>query len=342
MPAAPSGPLIEAGAGPLGYLEILQGSGAIGASLEDYFAFCLACHHATVGTFVPTDVDSKIRGLLWRHVRSPETARRMFDFTVRSLGWSVEGISRKAIDGVSGHNGEQLSVLAGALGTFLRLHDEEYTGHAAQAIAAELDREAAAFRAAQARKNGELDVLRLSAALTHNVGDLDQGISFWPSSAAYREHRDRFGRLAHENSAPSGGAFHDAARVYRQSVSAEGHRNYPLRAVKALRQSPDLLLPFGPFLDEWGALVARHPSLTPADRAETLAALLHGCRTIPGQRGYYRAIAGINEALGAGIEAILRLLPNRARSAWKEADLRRHIAVPRPSFESMMRKLARI
>jgi hypothetical protein len=31
----------------------------------DYFTLCLACHFATVATYVPTDVDSKIRGHCW-------------------------------------------------------------------------------------------------------------------------------------------------------------------------------------------------------------------------------------------------------------------------------------
>jgi hypothetical protein len=54
--------------------------------LQDYFALCLACHHATVATFVPTDVDTKIRG-------------------------------------VSGHNGEHWSAIAAGLGRLLELRD---------------------------------------------------------------------------------------------------------------------------------------------------------------------------------------------------------------------------
>ena len=42
--------------------------------LQDYFALCLACHHATVATFVPTDVDTKIRGIVWRESRDPDVS----------------------------------------------------------------------------------------------------------------------------------------------------------------------------------------------------------------------------------------------------------------------------
>src|SRR4051794_14305273 len=75
VPPPTSSRLIELGEPPRGWLNIL----ALGEKLSevdesskedggrgDYFALCLACHHATVATFVPTDVDSKIRGHLWQ------------------------------------------------------------------------------------------------------------------------------------------------------------------------------------------------------------------------------------------------------------------------------------
>ncbi|MBI3211026.1 MAG: hypothetical protein HYZ37_19240 [Candidatus Solibacter usitatus] len=344
-----SGRLIERGAH--GFLDILDQGALLNwdalddtALREDYFAFCLACHHATVATYVPTDVDAKIRGLLWRMNRGQESTRRMFDFTLRAMHWSIDGISRRAtsvagVGPVSGHNGEQLSVLAGALGTFIKTGDTEHAHNAAAAIDAELEREATEFRAALKKKGAELDALRIVASLTHNVGDLDQGISFWPAGVTHDEARARFGRMAHENTTPCGGAFHLAARVYKKAMSTEGHRNYPLRGVKALRQSADLLLPLGPFLDDWGALTAIHPLLTWNDRAEILAALIHGCKTIPGQRGYYRAIHGMVNALGGTLDRVVTLLPARSRSDFKDAALRKQIAVPRISFESSMKKL---
>lgn len=342
-PLGPGKRLIDCGDHPEGYLEILQGADRI-EEIEDYFAFCLACHHATVATFVPTDVDAKIRGLLWRRQRDGQAARRMFELAERSLSWSIEGISRRAtelagVGPVSGHNGEQLSVLAGALGYFLQRNDEEYAERAANAIDAELEREALEFRFAVQHKGCELDVLRLAASLTHNAGDLDQGISFWPSAASHDAARKRFARLAHENTQPYGGAYRIAARIYKTAMSPEGHRNYPLRGVKALRRSPDFLLPLGPFLDDWGALIAVHPALDWQDRADVFAALLHGCRTIAGQRGYYRALHGIASSLGGNIEHLLRLAPARVRAEWKDSTLRKQISIPRISFESMMKKL---
>ena len=82
--------LLELGASPRGFLSILAAAEGLddrplepGAQLEDYFALCIACHHSTVATFVPTDVDAKIRGLLWRKTRDLGVLRRMADLTDR-------------------------------------------------------------------------------------------------------------------------------------------------------------------------------------------------------------------------------------------------------------------
>ena len=340
----PRGRLIELGDHPCGYLEILAGSDRA-ENTEDYFALCVAAHHATVATFVPTDVDSKIRGLLWRETRDRSALGRMLELTIRAGRWSLDGISRRAcsiadLGPVSGHNGEWLSIMAGAVGACIRVHDDELAAQAGDAIDAELRRECAAFRQAFETRGLELDVLRLAATLTHNVGDLDQGISFWPKSENYRAMRDRFARLAHENREPYDGTFQLAAKIYRVAMSAEGHRHYPLREPRCLRRSPDFLLPLGPFFDDWGATIAGHPGLTDDERAEVLAALVTGCRKIQGQRGYYRAIAGMATTLGGRIESIVRRMPSAARSDWKDPELRKRVAVPRSSFESMMRKMA--
>ncbi|MEP7366552.1 MAG: hypothetical protein ABI972_25120 [Acidobacteriota bacterium] len=335
----------------VGFLDVLARGEALQQSplddepmREDYFALCMAAHHATVATFVPTDVDTKIRGLLWRDARRADSLERMFRFAQRAMAWSITGISTRAttlagVGPVSGHNGEQLSVLAAALGSFLHLGVNGLAEEAAAAIDTELRREAAEFQQAIQTRGCELDALRTAASLTHNAGDLDQGISFWPTSQHHREWQEKFGRLAHENVRPYDGAYHTAALVYKAAMACEGHRHYPLRAIRALRQSPDLLLPLGPFLDDWGALVARHPALTDEDRVETLGALLAGSRKIPGQRGYYRAICGMMNALGGSIEALAKRLPKTARDDWKNSETRKLVSVPRVSFESMMRKL---
>ena len=83
---------------------------------------------------------------------------------------------------ISGHNGEWLGVLAGAWGAFLRLGDEKTSMEIQQMIQCELDREAQAFKyLRQLKPSVEVNtaMLKLAAILTHNVGDVDQGLGYW-------------------------------------------------------------------------------------------------------------------------------------------------------------------
>jgi hypothetical protein len=133
------------------------------------------------------------------------------------------------------------------------------------------------------------------------------------------------------------GAFRKAVKMYQQTgISAEGHRHYPLRPVKALRRSPATLLPLCPFLDDWGGVVVGL-----AENHEVLAALITGCQKVEGQQGYYRAIAGMQDAAPGPFERAVSRMPAGSQRALKDAAMRRLTSVPRLSFESMMRKRAR-
>jgi hypothetical protein len=335
LPRTESGRLIELGHSPDGFLRILANWENIlrpglhaEEQLQDYFALCMACHHATVATFVPTDVDTKIRGIVWRASRDPEVLRPMLRLALASRAWTEDGISIRAVRGVSGHNGEQWSAIAGGLGYLLELGDIVSAEEAQAAIEAEIDREQAVFDACAAERDAELDLLRLSMTLAHNRGDLSQGMGFWKRTALtapVMEHLSARGR------------FSIAVRVYQSTgLSAEGHRHYPLRGVKVLRRSPATLLPLCPFLDEWGAVVAQLE-----ESHEVLAALVGGCHKVPGQQGYYRAIAGMRAASSGAFDRAAARVPNAAQRLLRAAELRKLIDVPRVSFESMMRKRTR-
>ena len=335
LPAPEPGRPIELGLTPDGFLRILANwenmlrpELSYGEQLQDYFALCLACHHATVATFVPTDVDTKIRGIVWRETRDIDVLRPMLRLALASRTWVEDGISIRAVRGVSGHNGEQWSAIAGGLGRLLELGDTESAEAAQAAIEAEIDREQAVFDAVCGEKDAELDVLRLSMTLAHNRGDLTQGMGFWkrtPAIAPLMDHLSERGR------------FTLAVKVYQQTgLSAEGHRHYPLRAVKALRRSEETLLPLCPFLDDWGGVVARLE-----ENHEVLAALVTGSHKVAGQQGYYRAIAGMRAASQSGFDHAAGHMPNSAQRALRDAALRKLVDVPRASFEAMMRKRAR-
>ena len=335
LPAAESARLIDLGNSPDGFRRVLASWRNLlragltpEEQLQDYFALCLACHHATVATFVPTDVDTKIRGIVWRETRDPAVLRPMLELALAARGWSEEGVSIRAVRGVSGHQGEQWSAIAAGLGYLLELGDTASADRALAAIEAEIDREQAVFDAVCAERDAELDLLRLSMTLAHNRGDLTQGMGFWKRTAAtapVAEHLSARGRFAL------------AVRIYQHTgLSAEGHRHYPLRSVKALRRSPATLLPLCPFLDEWGGAVAALD-----ESHEVLAALATGCQKVAGQQGYYRAIAGMRAASPGGFDRAAARMPNAAQRLLRSSDLRKLIDVPRVSFESMMRKRAR-
>jgi hypothetical protein len=335
LPAREAARLIDLGASPDGFLRVLaswenmlRDGLSHGEQLQDYFAFCLACHHATVATFVPTDVDTKIRGIVWRDTRDVEVLRPMLRFAMASRGWTEEGISIRAVRGVSGHNGEQWSAIAAGVGYLLELGDTASAEEGLAAIEAEIDREQAVFDALAAERDGELDLLRLSMTLAHNRGDLTQGMGFWKKIAAtlpLMEHLSTRGRFA------------AAVFIYQHTgLSAEGHRHYPLRPVKVLRKSPATLLPLCPFLDDWGGIIAQLP-----ESHEVLEALVVGCQKVEGQQGYYRAIAGMRAASSGAFDRAAGRMPNAAQRLLRDATLRKLIDVPRVSFESMMRKRAR-
>ena len=334
LPAAEAGRLVELGASSDGFLRILANWKNLLRSeltpeeqLQDYFALCLACHHATVASFVPTDVDTKIRGILWQATRDRDALRGMLRLALAARAWTEDGISVRAVRGVSGHNGEQWSVLAGGLGRLLELGDTETAEEAQAAIEAEIDREQNVFEAVAGERGAELDLLRLSMTLAHNRGDLTQGMGFWKKTArtaAVMEHLSARGRFA------------TAVRIYEHTgMSAEGHRHYPLRRVKGLRRSAATLLPLAPFLEAWGAAVAGLE-----DSHEVLAALVSGCEKVQGQQGYYRAIAGMRGAVSSAFARAAERMPASAQRALRGAEMRKLIDVPRVSFESMMRKRA--
>lgn len=350
---SPAGDILTLARGPLGFLDVLAGyriGGATAAALAhdrtlDYFGLCLACHHATVATFVPTDVDTKIRGLLWRLIKDPDQLDAMIALTEAFCSWDVASVSRRTVTvtdlGIfAGHHGERLSVLIAALGRAIHLGRVDLAERMRDHIAAELTRESQGLRALLDGRD-ELEVLRMAAVMTHNAGDIDQSISFWPQSPAHTSAAADLKRLAHENVRPWNGSFALAARIYKATLAPEGHRNYPLRPIRSLRQSYDFLIETAPFLDDWGERLARDPRLEDSDRSEILEALVMGCRKIQGQRGYQRAAAGMVQGLGSRADAVVSGMPARARSEFKESELRKAMAVPRVSFESSMRSMLR-
>jgi hypothetical protein len=335
LPPPQPGRLAEIGRTPDGHLRILaswenalQPNLTPEEQLTDYFALCLACHHSTVATFVPTDVDTKIRGIVWRETRDPAALEAMLRLCLFSQRWTDDGISTRRVRGVSGHDGEHWSALAGGLGRLLELGLQQPADEALAAIEAEIDRQQTIFEKVAKQRDAEIDLLGLAMTLAHNRGDLTQGMGFWKRNAATAPVMDHLSTR---------GRFQRAVFMYQQTgLSAEGHRHYPLRAVKALRRSPEFLLPLSPFLDAWGNKLSKLE-----DPHEVLTALVEGCQKLPGQQGYYRAIAGLREANPGAFDRAVSRTPNATQRQLRGGEMRKLIDVSRSSFEAMMRKRAR-
>lgn len=364
----PQGALCERARGALGWWHVLLDPRGLepaeeptGAARTDYFALCLAAHHATVATYVPTDVDAKIRHALWFEQEDEGEHARMRELARAHAAWELSGFSARLIAlapelglgaHVSGHEGERLSVWCGAM---LSSYHFGWTGAGAEfeeLVAAELAREAHAFEALARAKGREVELLLAAAALTHNAGDVNQGLALADAPAralkgprGAGEHgarvRARFGELATRDPRRFNGAFARAAALYRELLASEGHRHYPLRAAKCLRTHAELLLPPPPFLDAWGERLARWKPWTDAERAEVVGALLDGCRRIDGQAGYFRALAALERELPGGLARLAPLLASSQKKELKEPGLRQKLAVGRVSFESSYAKRAR-
>lgn len=319
------------------FLDILRGPLPQEGDTLGYFALCVAAHHSTVATFVPTDVDAKIRGLLWRETKDRDVLRAMADLALRAMHWDLSFVSRRCVNlglgDVSGHDGERMSIIAGAHGRFLEVGDAEYAEKMAVTLEEELQRELDTF----AQAKDPFTVLKLAASIAHNLGDLNQGISFWRKGEITAASRARFLRLGHEDA----GRFAKPMRLYRSILSPEGHRNYPLRGVKGLRQAPELLYPQPPLVEDWGGTMATTPLLSFDDRRDLVDALVEGCRKLPGQQGYYRALAGMMNANPSQFERLIDGLPGTSRKEIRSGDFRKLLSVPRASWEASLAKRVR-
>ncbi|MHC4375044.1 MAG: hypothetical protein ACYS26_00455 [Planctomycetota bacterium] len=340
--------LIELGAGPDGWRRILAAGERLGSSEEptpaeisDYFALCLAAHWATAPSFVPTDVDTKIRAALWSDQSDADELARMEQFALGLADWRLGPFSARDVrlpqdDVLSGHDGERLSVWVGALVHAASRGDDAGEARWLEAVRRELQREADAFDGLWRTSRPNLDGVRAASLLTHNAGDVNQALESPAGRKLKAAWKTELSRLAQEEGQRFGGAYARAAAIYNAGLSAEGHRNYPLRKAKPLRAHPELLLPIGPFLDAWGERLATSAHLSEEGRGEVLAALLTGCRKVAGQSGYFRALAGFAEAWPGGLEdkRLGRMLSAAQRRELKDSELRKRLQVSRGAFES--------
>lgn len=315
-----------------------------------YFRLLLAAHFATVATFVPTDVDSHIRHHAWQACRDAETLRDGVDALEEWSEWNTREVSARvlktAAGDLSGHDGELLSVRAGALGRALDLGAEDQIERVVASIDELLARHAAAFDAVSDAKGRELDALRLAPTVAHNLGDLSRVVTEWPSrSDRAAQLKRRYGRLGHDDAAVADPRFLRVSEVNKLVTASENHRFLALRAARPLRLGRSLLLGIGPFFDDWGGSLARDPLLAPESEGEAMgghaavvSALLEGHVSAPSLQGYLRALCGLHERLPGGLDGLAEKVPARLRKPLRAGPVREAIGLSAERFEQRMVK----
>lgn len=295
-----------------------------GEDPEGYFVCLLAAHFTTVATFVPTDVDVRIRQHAWSALGSKQLASAI-GRVEEVARWDVRPVSARhvIVDGqvLAGHQGEWFSVMAGALGRALALSDAAAAERATAWIEAELAREAQLV--VRARKDGDdKQLLTVVTTVAHNLGDLSRVVDTWLPAHAASDLGRRYQRLGHDDGARFDGAFVFVGALNKLLMAKENHRFLPLRNPRALRRECAFLLPFGPYFYDWGRLIGSTPLLDDGERAEILLALLgvHERRT--DEHGCLRAIAGIHSVFNGGVDKLARLLPADKSMAMQRGGVR--------------------
>lgn len=319
----------------LRYINVLRDYDGRALTPSEYYELCLSAHWATAGTFVPTDVDNAIRWKLWQDV-STNLVLAQIEKVLEAADWDFTPVTgrRIAVPGgwLSTHEGTWFSVAVGAYAAAKAAKRHERAKDVLDAMLKEAERERAAF-AALVDAGDPLPVLKATALIAHNFGDLDRVADQWelpPDDALKAALYD----AAKPGSPLFGGLLGWAGELNKRWMGADNHRHYPLRAPRGLRRSADLLIPVGPFFDDWGRAVARHPALSREDVAEVVRALIDGWTRMHEPVGYARALAGILEVFPGGRQALGKLLPGADRRMLESGPLKAALDVDQRRFEA--------
>lgn len=293
-----------------------QEEDAKAASLE----LLLAAHFATVATFVPTDVDARIRHHAWQAIEDAEALEAACSVVDEVTSWDVHLVTDRAVTSdagpLSGHDGEWFSVRAGALCRAGQLGASAQMEKLVAQLDAEVDREdriATAALQASTTPEGAARALRVTTIIAHNLGDLSRVVDAWPKHPDLEALRSRFSRLGHEDSQHGRPALRACGTINKAIMALENHRFLALRKVRCLRSSRSLLLPIGPYFDVWGEKLAVSEHLSDKERAEVVAALLEIHASSPEQQGCLRALSGLHRKTRGGLELYVPDLPARLR-----------------------------
>src|SRR5262249_25571749 len=126
--------VLDASAGTAGD-EAYRGKDRVG-----YLGVLLAAHYATVATFVPTDVDARIRHHAWTELAWGDAVEAACAVVQAVAAWPADAVSARVVAGISGHDGEWLAVRAGAIARAAALGHDELVARLADQVDAEIAR----------------------------------------------------------------------------------------------------------------------------------------------------------------------------------------------------------
>ena len=344
------GSLIRVSSNDYRYLDLLRAQASVSGDSflplnpAQYFELCLATHWATVGTFVPTDVDNAIRFKLWAPGLPTEHLDTMIETVLRARHWDATPVNTRWILSpkskrlMAGHLGEWFSVAAAAYGASRRRAPARTT-QLIDEIFAEVRRHSELVEEFLDAKE-YLGLLKTSVLVAHNLGDLDRVIDQW-NLAQDDPLRLAVYRLGHEESGKLKPLML-AGALNKQYMAAENHRHFSLRVPRALRKSADFLIPIGPFFDDWGKAIGKHPLLKFEEIGKVIEALIAGWEKLPSTVGYARALTGILDTFPGGMKTVSDYLPARVFKTLKAGPLRVLCEIPRTRFESQWSKFAQL
>jgi hypothetical protein len=271
---------------------------------------------------------------MWMAVADEEKFVRMKACVTEAGERDASAVSARVTDGLSGHDGEWLSVRAGALGRAIVLGLDTEAALLADEIDAELDREQRVFANAVAHAAPATTTLKLATTVAHNLGDLSRVVDAWPKAARAGKLHVRYSRLGHADSVGHRAEFVLAGELNKELMAVENHRFLALRKPRALRRSRELLLPVGPWFDVWGETLCRSNLLDDDDRGEVVAALVELHFRSPAQEGCLRALAGMHRETRGGLHSYAAGLPARLRKEIGRGRIRDAIDVSQDRFEA--------
>jgi hypothetical protein len=326
------------------YVEVLAQEKTELTSIE-YYEFCISAHFATVGTFVPTDVDGAIREKLWRKISTPEEFAPMWKLVQDFATWDESLVSRRTVitdsgKKLSGHQGEWLSIAMGAYGTAVKkVH--LYVPEIRTQIELLVKEHEEALHELRQKFLADGSVLNAKnyldgiAAVAHNLGDLDRMFDAWEIGELDVLKR-RVYRCGHEDARQPREEFLLAGKIYKELLANENHRHFPLREPKCIRRSSDFLLNYGPFLDEWGARLVT--LLNDGELREVAEALILGWKrlnpkSIYTSQGYSRALCGMMNAFPNKREGLENLLSPTLKKDLNETGLKTLMGISKAQFE---------